>query len=701
LFAQFLASQPAAATRPPTPTGYEAHKLRAAARSRAKAANAREIAAGFCPCVNQARRDAAANSLEKFCLTYFPDRFNLPFSPDHRRVIATIERAIATGGQFALAMPRGSGKTELCTAAVLWAALRGAVMYSVLISASKEAAGEILDAIRLALAQNDTLADDWPEACYPIRRLEGIAQRRLLWHGQPIRMAITKDRISLPHLPPSPCAYATIAVCGITGRIRGRKLAHPDGRSIRPSLAILDDPQDDESANSPSQNDARERKIKGTVLGMAGPGKKIAAVCPTTVIAPNDLADRLLDRDRNPEWTGLRIPFVKAWPNHPDAEAHWQRYNELRVAAAKAERPPDEANAYYAANRATMDQGAQVYWPERYAEDEISAIQAAYNLRFKDPATWEAEYQQRPIRPEDQATDAPDPRTIRGHLNGLPRNSAPPSAQWLTIGVDVQQRAIYWTLAAWSPDFTGAILDYGTWPQQTRRHFTYSNLTKTLAKAYPGQTLEAALLAALTDLAANLQARNITRPDGDRLPFAKSLIDANWHESTAAVYRFATLPAGRAIAASPSHGAGYTSKNRPLADQPTKPNDLHGPGWRMPAKLPTREARHVIFDANQWKTDLAGRWKLPAGAPGGLTLYGTEASEHETFADHLAAEYPLTVTAKGGGTRRTVTEWSLRPNHDNHWLDSTILAMVAGSMAGARTVTQTTTTRRRRQIRYA
>ena len=51
--------------------------------------------------------------------------FYLPWSPDHLRAIEKIEQAVLNGDKFALAMPRGSGKTTLCKIAVLWAASTG------------------------------------------------------------------------------------------------------------------------------------------------------------------------------------------------------------------------------------------------------------------------------------------------------------------------------------------------------------------------------------------------------------------------------------------------------------------------------------------------------------------------------------------------------------------------------------------------
>jgi len=83
---------------------------REATRSRALSAGAREVGP-LPPVQNQARRDATRLDLREFCTTYFPGIFFLKFSPDHERVIAKLQTAILTGGLFAMALPRGGGKT--------------------------------------------------------------------------------------------------------------------------------------------------------------------------------------------------------------------------------------------------------------------------------------------------------------------------------------------------------------------------------------------------------------------------------------------------------------------------------------------------------------------------------------------------------------------------------------------------------------
>ena len=51
--------------------------------------------------------------------------FHLPWSDDHINVIHMIEKAVLEGGLFAMAMPRGSGKTSFCEVACIWAVLHG------------------------------------------------------------------------------------------------------------------------------------------------------------------------------------------------------------------------------------------------------------------------------------------------------------------------------------------------------------------------------------------------------------------------------------------------------------------------------------------------------------------------------------------------------------------------------------------------
>ncbi|MBL4698449.1 MAG: hypothetical protein JKX70_06420 [Phycisphaerales bacterium] len=106
-------------------TGYDAQRERVLARSKAQSLSGRDI--GELPeVVDPDRKGRAERDFRFFCETYFKQTFTMAWSDDHLKVIAKIEQAVLEGGLFAMAMPRGSGKTTLCEMACLWAILIGA-----------------------------------------------------------------------------------------------------------------------------------------------------------------------------------------------------------------------------------------------------------------------------------------------------------------------------------------------------------------------------------------------------------------------------------------------------------------------------------------------------------------------------------------------------------------------------------------------
>ena len=120
---------------PRTAGGYERHRERMADKSATESRSGRDIGTIPRP-VDPERRASCARDLKRFALTYFPDLFTLEFSPDHDRVFELVERAVLTGGRFALAMPRGSGKTTICSeVSPLWAVLYGHRRYPIVIGA--------------------------------------------------------------------------------------------------------------------------------------------------------------------------------------------------------------------------------------------------------------------------------------------------------------------------------------------------------------------------------------------------------------------------------------------------------------------------------------------------------------------------------------------------------------------------------------
>ena len=298
---------------------YDKMKEQARARNAQAALCGRDIAP--LPKIgNPELREMCRFNFQLYCETYFPETFPLAFSPDHLKAIRKIERAVLEGGLFALAMPRGSGKTTLCECAVIWAATYGHRQFIALIGATQDAAEEMMASIKTTLETNEQLAADFPEDCFPSVKLDGIANRcnGQLCNGKRTRIKWTDAEIILPTVADSPAAGVIIRVAGITGRVRGMKYKRPDGVSVRPSLVIIDDPQTNESANSLKQINDRVKVLSRDILGLAGPGKKIAGVMPCTVIAPDDMADQILDRQRHPEWNGERCKMLYEFPTNSE-----------------------------------------------------------------------------------------------------------------------------------------------------------------------------------------------------------------------------------------------------------------------------------------------------------------------------------------------------------------------------------------------
>ena len=628
--------------------------------------------------VNPDRKAACERNFQLFCESYFPETYALAWSPDHLKVIEKIETAVLRGGLFALAMPRGSGKSTLSESAVIWAMLYGHREFITLIGATESAALETLDSIKTELEVNERLAEDFPEVCYPVAQLEGIANRCAgqLYKGERTRITWTSNEIVLPTVEGSRASGIIVRVAGITGRIRGMKFKRSDGRSVRPSLVVIDDPQTSESAGSLEQTRKRVRVLAGDILGLAGPGQKISGIMPCTIIRPGDMADIILNRNTHPDWNGEKTRMVYRFPTNMKL---WEEYAEIRAEALRTEGNFQKATEFYLANREAMDAGAEVSWEARFNHDEVSALQHAMNLKFQDEAAFQSEYQNDPL-PDDTADDSLlSVDEICAKINGLARRRVPLKCDRLTMFVDVQKALLFYVVIAWAEDFTGAVIDYGSWPDQHRHEYSLADANPSIQTLFPKAGFEGALYAALSALTDECLGREWEREDGAVLKIERALVDANWGQSTDVVYQFCRQSSHAGVIL-PSHGRYVGASSKPMTEYRKQQGDRLGFNWMIPNVAGKRAIRHVIYDTNYWKSFIHARLAVPVGDKGALTLYGRIPGAHQLFAEHLTAEYRVKTQGRG----RTVDEWKLKPqSHDNHFLDCVAGCAVCGSMLGA------------------
>jgi hypothetical protein len=697
-------SAPKVAAKKPTveaDADYGKYKDRQAAISRARSLRGRE--AGIAPDIEDVeRRERCAKSLKLFCETYMSEAFALRWSEDHLSAITRIEEAVFKGALYAYAMARGSGKTTLARAATLWATLNSLCRYVFVIGATDAKARDTLESLKTLIRFNETLAADYPEVSHYARALAGIANRASGQTCEGVSTLIdwSSDGIVLPTVPPPanwpkawplradgmvPTAGAVIATSGLTGEgIRGSLKTLSTGEMVRPDLVLLDDPQTPESARSKTQNRTREQLVSADVLGMAGPGRTIAAVMPCTVIEPGDFIDSILDRAKHPLWRGERSGILRSLPTDLPA---WDSYFEVYRRCAQLE-PPDfaEANAYYLAHREQLEAGSVAAWEDRKLPDEVSAIQHAMHLRFRDPFAFSAEYMNRP-QPFNAgaASGALDAEFVAAKVTNLARLVVPRTATRVTAMIDVGMSLLWYVVTAWDEKFNGWVIDYGPYPDQVRPYFAESD-ARTLADlpTAKGMGQEAQLYAGLAALSARVLGRAYVQEEtGTEFRVGRCLVDANYGPATDLVYDFCRRDQHAGVLL-PSHGKFIGVSSAPMAAWAIKPGEQAGPGWRVNTAATGKRGRKAVVDANNWKTFTAARLRTPAGSIGCLSLFAPDAAAggHELYADHCAAEYPVAGKRVAGGP--VVNEWQQPPGRPNHLWDCTVGSAVAVSIQGLR-----------------
>lgn len=627
---------------------------------------------------NKSRRKKGEKSLLDFCKIYGSEAFTLPWSENHRKAAAKIEQAVNSGDMFAFAMPRGSGKTTLSRWAVLWATLCGYSPYVVLIGATQSSAERALKNLKTTLRFNELLLEDFPEAICPIKHLQGEARKASgqKWNGEPTDIQWAKSQIIYATIPKAPCSGAIIDVTGIEGDIRGRQLQKPDGRVVRPTLCICDDPQTRDSARSLSQSEQREAVLSGDIKYMAGPDRPLGVVMPCTVIHQGDMADRMLDRKLHPEWQGEKTKMMESFPTD---DKLWEEYERLRFESFAVGGKGEEATAYYAEHQEEMDAGAVATWPERFFPGELSAIQSAMNLKLLDEAAFYAECQNEPLSGQSSEVAIASAEQIIEHVHPVQRGGVPEGYDHVTGYIDISETVLWWMVCAWKGDFTGAIVDCGAWPEQPLNYFTLRSVKRTLLDVSESKSFEGALQAGLDSLLLHLCGREWLTETGTALRIERLLIDANWGQSTRTVESVCRRsPFGAVLF--PSHGRGITAANKPLNDiaSKPKPGEKRGLHWRIVRN--ESGTRRVIYDTNYWKTFVFNRFAVPVGDPGTLHIFQGKHHSHRMLVEQLTSEYPIRTEGRG----RIVEQWEQRAEHtDNHWLDGLVGNAVSASIIGA------------------
>lgn len=232
------------------------------------------------------------------------------------------------------------------------------------------------------------------------------------------------------------------------------------------------------------------------------------------------------------------------------------------------------------------------------------------------------------------------------------RGELPPGTQMITTACDVGDWLCHWAAIAWKPGATPHTLDYGR-------------------IEVPRDTMapERAILNALRQFRDGICARGW----GGMVP-AMNLIDAGYLQDVA--FKLCQ-ESGQTYF--PSLGFGNQGGIRKMERQSGSRVLFVGENYEV-VLLPGG-TRIIEINANKWKSWFHARLRTPLGKPGAFTLF--YATDHISYGKHLVSEREEEEFIKGKGLVTRFTALS----RNNHYLDATTMACVAGHIAGQRIIT--------------
>lgn len=628
------------------------------------------------PIVDPDRRAACERDFHRFLTTYFPESCGLaPYGAAQMTAIKRMETAVLFGGRTINLLPRGYTKSTLSEMLVLWSVLYRHKSFCLFLGANSEMADQGIESIRSELENNQLLVEDFPDPCYITTMLNGKHQRArsMTYNGKDVSMEWTSSKLVLPSLGGN--VGAVISSDGLLSASRGSRHTLPSGRKVRPGLVVLDDIETEQSSVSPSEIKKRLKIITHSLSKLGGHGHATALVLNGTMLADNSLTDQLTDRKKHPGWTTTRASTVVTMPTN--LESLWLgEYADLLRDFDSDDADPlaqrkalDRATEFYVQHRFEMDAGHEVSWEDIPLEPgEISALQHAMNVLIIDGEdVFNCEIQNM-ARKAEVSQHLIIGHAVSNRTSGLPAEVAPPDAGFMTFFIDVHNEVLYWSRFVCKQDFTGSVIDYGSWPKQPTAYFMHSNVKRTLADHYK-TSVDDAVRKGLVDLIKQLSVHDVALSAG--------LIDAGFLPQLVED----AIRAARVENVYASKGIGLSAGDKPMTQYDVSPKrswragpDPSRPRWYFPREFYKR----IHFDSNFWKSFAADRLTQSAFESGAVTLFGDhDRIDHSMFADHCMAERPLDVTAKGN----TVTVWK-RLSRENHYWDTLIGNMVAASIGG-------------------
>jgi hypothetical protein len=639
---------------------------------------------------NIERRNACLADPQLLLTTYFPVTYYEEFTQDRSDMLLSIKRAAMYGGDQAIAGPRGEGKTTLAIDGGLCLMLAGLSMFPVIIGKNQDAASDELKALRERLTYSQAFVEDFPEIGVPLAAIgPSTANARLQTVGGPGKFIgmfigqkhfafpkITKEQ--LPHWPDGVESVAhgqVLGAVGIEGRIRGFKF-----RSLRPTLAIIDDIEDKDSARSDEQIEKNEKIIEEDIGGMGSSAERIARVYLCTTLNRKCNAYKYTDRTVKPSWNGRRYRKMIRPPDRMDLV---EQYIDMRKSHKDDDPDARVAFRFWRDNQAEIESGCVVSNPNSFNRKlhsdgepiELSTCHAYYNRVADTSARAVAtEIDNDPPEEVGPIGSGLTADIVQSRRSGLARLQLPANCTAITSAIDLGKHYCHWITIAWWRGAGGVVVDYGIVEVVGNKNVRAESKLADMEASEPG------IYTALLNWRDELINKVYVDTTGLERRVDFVLVDSGSY--TRAAYEFC-----RQV-----RGVFHPSKGQVPFHAKTKSTDTIIAGSNIYAAKQVSEQLWLYhLDSSYWKQFVHERFLTPTFdennmlRKGSLSLFDVPGREHNSYSHHIVAEQLVAEFKEGKGTK---TYWDVR-NDNNHWLDATYMAAAGAEAMGIKLIGQT------------
>ena len=634
-------------------------------------------------CENPKRRARLEKNSEKWLRWYCAETYFLPMEAPHRAIIGGVDKAEITGGRFVVAAERGIGKSFLMYGLVIKMALSGEQIFPVYIPWGDKDKGQGFDFWMRCLVNNDRIDADYPEITAPFRHSDGVSQRlaALTWEdtGEPThaRMRLSRGVIIFPD------GRGYIGSSTMNGNPRGLNATQPNGKGIRPTMAMIDDVQDDKVAASQGPDGLVAKtikKINGAVSGLKRAGASFPILMSGNCIDVGDVMDHFLNHSG---WDAVRVSCISKWP------IGWKKdsgkVHDLWTELGEKFNSGIGDKAFYRANKAKMTKGMVLSSPKAYL---FGAKEAASDKRKRMTMPIDAKHavireyirmghdafmSERQQSPEAQAYSiyALTPELIQSRADDECAWGIVPDWAIKTVAAtDVNRSyALTTVVVAFGANQRAAVVWYGLY--KNKKFLCTKNTTpaEQRKRIYEGLAAHGIEIAGLSCRPNLWIIDGLGSPEGTVIDLA------------------ANAPRICGLEAACSFGRGWK-----MYRQTGKHKIIKGEQWHRTVE--SRAKQWVIWNSDYWKDSSHMGW---TGAPGGPGSCSLPRGKHDDFTFQISNE-PL--MAKGVGLSGK-TEWIFDDNGIHDFGDCMAMAYMGASMVGIGTGGYQEPTRGRKNYTHA